>query len=160
MLNKFLNFMKEQGWNVELNSENTVCTPKIIEERYANIPLTWLDLIGTVKSIKNHEDTTWFLCADDFKTQPSDAFRWNEWEIISLENAEDDAQWEKEIKEFWDNHLPIMLSVEGVYSYYAVFTKDGSIVYGEEPEFEECTKAADSFDEFIEKIVNGEITIE
>ncbi len=160
MLNEFLTCMKEQGWNVELNQGAEVCLPKKIKERYANIPQVWLDFISTVKGIKNHEDTTWFLCADNFEAQPDHAFQWNEWEIISLESAEHDIEWENEIKEFWDSHLPIILSVHGGYSYYAICMKDGCIVRGEEPEFEECTKAANSLDEFLQKIIQREIVIQ
>lgn len=40
---------------------------------------------------------------------------------------------------------------KGGYSYYAVSTKDGCVVYGNEPEFEACEAVADSFENFIEK---------
>ena len=159
MLNEFLTCMKERGWNVELNQGDEVYLPKKLEERYTNIPQAWLDFISAVKCIKNNEDTTWFLCVDNFEVQRDNAFQWNEWEIISLEGAESDAEWENEIKEFWNSHLPIILSVNGGYSYYAIFMKDGSIVQGEEPEFEECTKVANSFDEFMKKIIEKEIFI-
>ncbi len=160
VLNEFLSYLKEQGWHVELNQGNQVNLPTEIHTRYANIPQAWFDFIRTVQGLKNSGDTTWFLCADDFKVQPDDAFQWNEWERISLESAEHDAAWAHEITEFWDNHLPILLSVHDGYSYYAISMQDGSIVQGEEPEFEVCTKAANSLDEFMQKVIQGEIQIQ
>lgn len=66
---------------------------------------------------------------------------------------------ENEIKEFWNNHLPIIMSVKGDYSYYAISIMSGSIVQGEEPEFEECEIVADSFEEFLREIINEKISI-
>lgn len=88
MVEAFLTYMKGQGWNVELNEKQEHRLPKTIEERYTNIPQQWLDFISTVKSIINNDNTTWFLCEDDYSIQEEDTFRWNEWELISLESAE------------------------------------------------------------------------
>ena len=101
----------------------------------------------------------WFLCAEDFEVNVNsdEGFQWNEWEIIGLRSAEDDEKWETEIRKFWDVHLPIVMSVKGFYSYYAIDVRDGSIVYGEEPEFEECKTVAASFEDFMEKIVKNQL---
>lgn len=159
MLEEFLTYMKEQGWNIELNEGRETHLPKVIEEKYTNLPQQWLDFFITVKSIVNNDDTTWFLCNGDFDVQEEDAFRWNEWELVSLESAEGDVEWENEIKEFWNNHFPIIMSVKDGYSYYAISIKSGSIVQGEEPEFEECEIVADSFEEFLRAIINEKISI-
>ena len=37
--------------------------------------------------------------------------------------------------------------------------KDGSVVHGMEPEFEECETVADSFEDFMEKVMSGRIRI-
>lgn len=62
----------------------------------------------------NSDQTTWFLCIDDFNMQTNKVFQWNEWELISLESAKNDKEWKNEIKEFWNNHLPIVMSVKMV----------------------------------------------
>jgi len=36
---------------------------------------------------------------------------------------------------------------------------DGAVVYGAEPEFEECRQVAGSFPEFLERIMDGTIQI-
>lgn len=157
MIDTFLKYMKNQSWNIELKSKQEYHLPKTIQDRYTNIPEQWLEFISTVKSVVSSDDTTWFLCEDDYDIQGDKAFQWNEWELISLESAEDDTKWKAEITDFWNNYLPIIMSVQGGYSYYAVSMKDNAIVHGAEPEFEECEVVADSFTDFMEKIVNREL---
>lgn len=41
----------------------------------------------------NSDETTWFLCAEDFAVQSDEGFQWNEWEIVGLGSAEDDEEW-------------------------------------------------------------------
>ena len=53
--------------------------------------------------------------------------------------------------------LPIFLSVKDGYSYYATSMRDGSIVWGTEPEFEECKLVADSFIDFLEKLMTDNL---
>ncbi|EAF5052010.1 hypothetical protein C2W34_08740 [Listeria monocytogenes] len=52
-----------------------------------------------------------------------------------------------------------MMSVGGCYEYYAITLKDGSVVHGSEPEFEESSIVADSFADFLLKIMAGEMVI-
>ncbi|HAA6491845.1 TPA_asm: hypothetical protein GGA09_01575 [Listeria monocytogenes] len=52
-----------------------------------------------------------------------------------------------------------MMSVGGGYEYYAISLIDGNVVHGSEPEFEESLVVADSFADFLLKIVAGEIAI-
>ena len=87
------------------------------------------------------------------------AWQWNEWELLSLEAAGNDAAWKDEIRKFWDGHLPVFLSLESGYAYYAISIKEGSIVYGSEPEFEECKIVADSYEDFMKKIIRGELQL-
>ena len=158
-MKEFLTYMKERGWVVELNEKRENFLPQVIEERYINLPQQWLDFISAVKSLANGDDTSWFLCIDDFDVQKEHSFRWNEWEIISLESAEGDMEWESEIKEFWNIHLPIIMSVKDGYSYYAISMENGSVVYGSEPEFEECKIVANSFEDFLLQIMKCAISI-
>ena len=79
--------------------------------------------------------------------------------MLSLESAEGDQAWTDEITAFWDRHLPIVLSLENGYSYYAISMEDGSVVYGSEPEFEACKPVASSFEAFLQKVKNGSIVL-
>ncbi|MEK4660722.1 hypothetical protein MHH93_02435 [Priestia sp. FSL H7-0729] len=53
-------------------------------------------------------------------------------------------------------------SVHEGYSFYAIdlFNEIGSIVHGEEPEFEELTKVADHLDDFLQRIMTNSIVLE
>lgn len=159
MINNFVEYMGKNGWSIELAETKSQLLPNIITDRYINIPEQWLEFFGKIKCMVNPDETTWFLCAEDFNIQGDLAFQWNEWEIISLESAVGDHIWEEEIKKFWDSHLPIIMSVQGGYSYYAISMEDGSVVWGTEPEFEECEVVAASFMEFMEKIIKGELRL-
>lgn len=80
---------------------------------------------------------------------------------MSLEVAEDDQEWKEEITAWWDKHLPIIMSVDDGYSFYAIDLTDAKecIVKGYEPEFEEVEKVADSIEEFLDLIMSNEIEI-
>lgn len=159
MSNTFVEHMKEAGWTVELYESQNKHITSTITARYKHIPKQWMEFIETVQCMMNAEETVWFLCANDFETQSDGAFQWNEWEKIGLESAANDKEWESRIKTFWDNHLPIVMSVKGCYSYYAISMKDGSVVQGAEPEFEECEIIAPSFIAFTEKIGKGALQL-
>lgn len=157
MQKSFVAYMKENGWSVELSEAPCEVLPEAITNRYKNIPPDWREFICGIKHMVSSDETTWFLCAEDLDIQGDKAFQWNEWELISLEAAEGDTQWKSRIKSFWDEHLPIVMSVRGCYSYYAIALKDGSVVRGAEPEFEECETVAASFTDFTEKIMKKEL---
>lgn len=157
LIHTFLSYMKENGWKIEQNEQGSEL-PEAITNRYTNIPGLWLELAGKVKQMVSPDETIWFLCAGDYEIQGDTAFQWNEWERISLESAVGDTEWEERIKKFWDNHLPVVMSVKDGYSYYAISMKDGSVVHGTEPEFEECECVADSFADFMDKIMKNELT--
>ncbi|UPZ35898.1 hypothetical protein MUB18_17485 [Sphingobacterium sp. PCS056] len=61
------------------------------------------------------------------------------------------------MKNFWNKHIPIILSVKKGYSYFAINVSEenfGKIYYGDEPEFEEAVLVSNSFTSFIEAIQN------
>ena len=158
-MREFLAYMEKQGWTVEMNEEQEFCLPEPMKSRYAGYPESWVRFVSIVKSMVRKDERAWFLCAEDYDMQGDKAWQWNEWELLSLEAAENDTAWKDEIRKFWNGHLPIFLSLENGYAYYAISMKDGSIVYGAEPEFEECETVADSFEDFMEKVINGRIQL-
>ena len=157
MLRHFLDHMRTQGCQVETGPAPPL--PEWITDRYHSLPELWLQFIGEVRELFTPDETVWFLCAEDYDTRLDHAWRWNEWEQLSLESAEGDQAWTDEITAFWDRHLPIVLSLENGYSYYAISMEDGSVVYGSEPEFEACKPVASSFEAFLQKVKNGSIVL-
>lgn len=157
MINTFLTCMKEKGWSIELHETKSNYLPEKVTNRYTNIPMLWREFVGTVKKVVCPDEAEWFLCAEDFERQEQTAWQWNEWELISLKSAEGDDEWKSSIIDFWNNHLPIFLSVKDGYAYYAISMQDGSIVQGAEPEFEECKLVASSFAEFLEKLMTDKL---
>ncbi|MED4531270.1 hypothetical protein [Metabacillus fastidiosus] len=89
------------------------------------------------------------------------ALKWNEFELISLEAAGGDNKWKSDITLWWDKYLPIVMSVDGSYSFYAIdLTNDiGAIVHGYEPEFEEVEKVAANLDGLFELIMSNKIKL-
>ena len=158
-IDAFLACMKEKGWNIELCETKGKYLPEGVVSRYKNVPVLWKEFIGTVRKMVCSDETEWFLCADDFDSKAHTAWQWNEWEVLSLKCAEGDAEWTNKITDFWNNHLPIFLSVKDGYAYYPISMKDGSIVQGTEQEFEECTPVTSSFADFLEKIIKSELEL-
>lgn len=154
--------MNKNGWNYVLKENSKFSLPEEVLERYECIPEEYIKILQTFKQCVSPDDKIWFLCEDDYNNISSE-YKWNEFEIIGLEAAlaDKDDDWEKDIKEWWDKHLPIIISVDEGYSFYAIdLSKNkGAIVFGVEPEFEDVENVAESLDDFIEKIVEGKILL-
>jgi hypothetical protein len=130
--------------------------PVEILKRYKNIPPEYLTFLQQFEQITNREDTAWFNSIEDFCEESDSDFAWNEFERMSLEALEDDETELRNIRTFWNNHIPIMLSVTE-YQYIAICLDSeryGEIVYGVEPEFEETLKVCDNFNELMDLFEN------
>lgn len=161
MINRFYNLMRKNGWTILRQDSQRHSLPESISKRYNNLPSEWVKFLNSISVCIKQNETAWFLCLDDFNKQDDNNFKWNEFEIMSLQAAveNNDTEWQNAIVDFWNKHLPIYLSVNGDYSYYAIRISDGFIVQGTEPEFEETTDIAPSFVRFIEMIYTGELII-
>ncbi len=52
---------------------------------------SWVEFVSTVKSMIQGDEEAWFLCSEDYDVQGDEAWQWNEWELLSLETAGNDA---------------------------------------------------------------------
>ena len=158
---EFIAWAKNQGWNVIDRHENGLRLSDVIVGRYKTICNEHLGFLKNVKQCITPSEKTWFICEDDYNDNSDIAFKWNEFEVLSLDAAKDDDEWKSEISTWWDSHLPIIMSVDDGYSFYAIDLKNdvGAIVQGYEPEFEEVEKVADNFDEFLQLIMSNKIEI-
>ena len=156
MLRDFTVWAEKKNWHIAGRTE--ACRlPDRITERY-RIPPEWLDFISNFSRCSDSTDTKWFLTFEDY-FEKNEGFQWNEFELQSLEAADSDSGWKSSIISYWDRHFPIAMCVDGEYAYYAVDTENGHVVFGCEPEYEEPTVIAESFEAFIQKLIANEIIL-
>ena len=153
MKEEFIEWARNNGWDV-FEDHDKAELPEHIKERYT-IPETWYEFIARISLFQNHDVTKWFLTPREYKNDLNEGFRWNEYELESLEWCDDPEP----IKAFWDRYMPIFRSVDGEYSYYAIDTVTGNVLNGFEPEYEEATVVAEDFESFLKKIMSGEIEL-
>ncbi|AYN04391.1 SMI1/KNR4 family protein [Flavobacterium sp. 140616W15] len=136
--------MDKQDYNLE----------NIADGKLKNIDISYILFLKKINKLTNKEETVWFNSLIDYSNLGTDksAFLWNDFEVDSLECAEDDEE-RNEIVKFWKKYLPFLISVKNGYSYLGIGIKGaniGKIVYGREPEYEEIEVIANSFEEFME----------
>jgi len=160
-MEEFITWAQENGWDLTRKSEIQLHLDSSITARYKRIPPEFVSFLSVVEKCISPNEMTWFIGENDFNHRSDTEFKWNEFELISLEAAADDPKWQSEITAWWDNYLPIVMSVDGGFSYYAIdLTHDrGAIVRGYEPEFEEVEKAADDLEHFFELIMSHSLEV-
>ena len=151
----FLNWAKEHGWTIIENKQGVLHLNEGILARYKDIPTSYLEFLRTITQCVAPDELTWFLCEDDYNGRSDSEFTWDEFERLSLEAAMEDETWRADITTWWDQHLPIMMSVDGGYSFYAIELATGAIVQGSEPEFEEVDVVAHSLEDFYTYLIQS-----
>jgi len=160
-IHEFMIWAESNGWIITQKSNCHLDLDVSFITRYKVIPEEYLDFLRVMEQCITPDEKTWFLCESEYKNSSDADFQWNEFELLSLEAANEDDQWRSEITTWWNHYLPIMISVNGVYSFYAIDLSNeiGAIVYGEEPEFEEIKKVANHLNEFMELIMSKSIAL-
>jgi hypothetical protein len=145
---ELLDKLKQLRWTIQLRP-SWRGIPSEIKERYPWIPTDIEQFVGELELAATPDEKAWLLGAPDYLGTSSSAFKWNEWERLTLDVAGSDLRWAAEIKRFWDFHFPVAMSVKSGYAFFAINKAGLNIVCGEEPEFEETTVVAPSFLEFL-----------
>ena len=150
-LDSFLTAARSSGWTVSRRAEPRDMSAPILVGRFGRIPVDYAFFLSHVTECVNEGQNAWFLTEADYKAQdvPENTFRWNEWELISLEACDGDVDLAKRVTDFWNAHLPIMSSVFSDYAYIAIRLSDGVVVYGYAPDFEEPSVVCQSLAEFL-----------
>ncbi len=156
-IGEFMVWANDNGWDIAKKSGLQLNLDSSIIARYKEIPNEYLEFLSVIEKCVTPNETTWFICENEFNNSSDIEFKWNEYELLSLEAAMEDAVWKSEITAWWDNHLPIVMSVEGGYSFYAIDLTNGAIVRGYEPEFEEVDKVANNLEEFLGLMMSNSI---
>ena len=135
--------LRQRGWFID---DAAACSvPELVAERYEWVPPQVLETLSSTGVVLAPDKKSWLLTGAVFDGTVEAAFRWDEWERLSLESAIGDEEWAKSIVEFWDQHFPIAMSVRTGYGYLALRKSDLRVVVGEEPEFEETEEFSSSF---------------
>lgn len=160
-IGRFIRWAKDNDWHVIESSGAPLTLPVSIVSRYGEAPEEYAAFLSAVKQCVSPKGETWFLCQDEYNGNSDSPFLWNEFESLSLEAAGDDAKWRSEITAWWDQYLPIVMSVDGGYSFYAIALthNPGAVVRGYEPEFEEVEEVAPTFGHFLEGIMSRSIEV-
>jgi hypothetical protein len=142
------------GWSARV-ADTPTPLPAEIDKRYPNIPSSLRSFLEHIESCVRSGEQVWFLTSADYAGTSGSGFAWNAWETLESEDA--DPGTPKDIRAFWNAHLPILLSVQGDYTYLAVCvdrasTDYGCVVQGYAPEFRETSTLCRSFDELLEQI--------
>ena len=158
---EFIKWAKEKNWGLIEKNESSLKLNDEITLRYKGIPNEYIEFLKIVKQLISPSEKTWFLCEDEYNDNSDIAFKWNEFELLSLEVAIDDDEWKSEITSWWNKKLPIVMSVDDGYSFYAIDLSNnkGTIVKGDEPEFEEVEEVASNIEDFFELIMLNKIEI-
>lgn len=151
----FIQLLSQQGWDIQPNTD-TSDRGNLTNERANNAPEEFIDFMKLFDVCSNKTDDTWFLSYNDYNNQTYSAFPWNEFEQQSLDAAEADQI--DDVKQFWERHLPILMSVKNGYQYIAIGIGEAhanKIFYGCEPEYEEVVLIADSFAAFKQHYIDA-----
>jgi hypothetical protein len=161
-IDEFMIWADEKGWDLTRKSNFRLNLDGSVTARYKEIPNEYLDFLSAIQQCVSPNEQTWFICEDEFNNDSDAAYQWNEFEMLSLEAAMNDEIWKSDIIAWWDRYLPIVMSVEDGYSFYAIdITGDkGAVVRGYEPEFEEVETVATSFEQFLEFIMSNAIKLQ
>jgi hypothetical protein len=160
-ISTFLSWAKKTGWDISASESPDFHLPPAIDRRYPDLPAGYLRFLKKVSRLIAPDQKAWFLTLADFAGTSDSSFRWNEWELMSIEAAADNKKWVSAITSFWNHHFPIYVSVRNGYSFFAVNAAEnhGAVFSGSEPEFEEVEKVSDSFLEFLDKFISGRIAV-
>ena len=128
---EFINWAKENNWNLIEKNEISLKLKDDVALRYKSISSEYIELLKRVKQLISPSEKTWFLCEDEYNGNSDITFKWNEFELLSLEVAEDDDEWKSEIISWWDEKLPIvgLMSIswtQKVKLFYAVLLANNS----------------------------------
>ena len=131
-------------------------------QRYLQLPPEYLQFLQSFSRLQTEDETRCFNSVHDFNGEADESaesvFAWNEFELQSLQAFDGDEAGQQQVRSFWDAHLPIVLSVQGHYSYVALGVAAhnwGQVFAGEEPEYEEAQCIAPDFGSWLQRYLPG-----
>ena len=157
VVHPILDRLRQAGWTVGV-TERALALPRAVAQRYPKIPDEAAVILSQLDVCVSPDEKSWVLGASDYAGTGGAAFRWNEWEELSLDAAGEHDKWRDAIRRFWDAHFPFFMSVATGYEYAAIRVVDpgfGGVVQGREPEFEETTTVAEDLVAFLGQLARS-----
>lgn len=159
---KFLSWLENNNWKIEKNedSSNEVLN-NMIDYYENNIPKDYIDILKNIKSCVKKDKKAMLISLDNIESiETPFGVCYNIIEERSYSHVTGDENLVEEIRGWWQKRLPfIIILKDSKYEYYAFDFEDNCIVFGSEPNFEETYAVAPNFDEFINQVISGNITI-
>ncbi len=159
---KFLNWLENNNWKIEKNedSSNEVVN-SMIDYYENNIPKDYIEHLISIKSCVKKDKKAILISSDNIETiQTPFGVCYNIIEERSYNHATGDENLVEEIRSWWQKRFPFIIILKNsVYEYYAFDFEENCIVFGSEPNFEETYAVAPDIDDFINQVINGNITI-
>jgi hypothetical protein len=150
-----LEHLESANWEIVPAKSHAVLPGQLVGRYGGVLPADYVNFLLSIDRCVHPAADVWFLGLEDFSV-PS-AYSWDEFEQQSLAAAEDDESWQQEIRSYWDNVVPIALSVRTGYSYLGLRLGGpgaGIVVLGREPEFEESLVIAPTFQQLCEAMID------
>jgi hypothetical protein len=101
---EFISWAKDNEWDIIVKSEAELKLNDSLTSRYKQIPESYIEFLKIIKQCFTPNEKTWFICEDEYNNNSDIAFKWNEFEILSLEAAEKDKGWKTEITSWWNKY--------------------------------------------------------
>ena len=150
----------ENGWITKRNESASAFPDNIVQRFPHSLDTQYYEFICYFSECYTVDEQSWFLCETEYTKEADDTeLGWNVMESMSLEASEHEHE-SQSIKEWWDDHLPILLSTRDGYSHFSISLEKGSfgqVVEGYEPVFEDVVIIANSFVEFLGMIMDGSL---
>lgn len=161
IVNELVYSLTEADWQVETVSNAGAVRDSSLPDalRSWKNPRTrgFFDFLTSVRYAFSSDSSAWLLSLADYTACGGKTSAWDEFRRISLGSAKNDFERQR-IERFWNDHLPICMSVGGCYTHFSL-CRDGSVVTGIEPEFENVSTVCDSFDQFVDLLASGNIDL-
>jgi hypothetical protein len=144
-----------EGWSLVRSNSTVDCSLLLaVKDRYGSTYEMWKLLTQGYKSIIRHDEKVWLFTDYDYAGLNDCPFTWNFIEKLEIDSAIGYDALIADSIEFWNDILPIGLSVVDDYEYYGI-DKSGNFVLGRMPDSHEYRKVGNNFESFQLQLRNG-----
>ncbi|HJU39516.1 MAG TPA: hypothetical protein VJ724_08070 [Tahibacter sp.] len=134
------------GWTIDLAP-----APATLPMPLDGVDATLRGFVASTRSCESADGAVWFIGFDDYSRDDGEGWNFIQ-KQISEPSAEGMPDYEREVADFWSEHVPFAIHSRGDYGYLAL-SRAGSVVCGFAPELEEPQTVAASYVEFVHRLI-------